>query len=199
MLAQGTPTCEPLLAEAEAHYVSLEFKEAERLVRTCLTETAAQEGEAQQAYRLLALVKLRQDDLPEAKQAVLRLLSISFDYEPDAVQDPPAYVALVTSVKDQLRVAQSADPDSSATARPPREAEPETPPEILIAQSNSPEDAPPPDVRVPVRENNGTRRWLMIGGGALAVGLAAVLLTSGGSPSTSPGGAALPPPPGFPR
>ena len=206
-LAQESAQCDSLLEEAEQQYVSLAFVEAENFVRDCLALSDVEDEEALKAYRLLALVNLRQDDLSEAKEAVLRLLGISFDYTPDAVQDPPAYVALVTSVKDQLRVARSSPTDSVRVAALPPEdpasdAEPDTGADIQIVRNdpNPPEDTVPTATRVPTRKKSGVTRWLMIGGGVLAAGLVAVMLTSGDSPSGSTGGSTpLPPPPSFPR
>ncbi len=135
--AQPPPPCEPLLAAAEARYVNREFAEAETLVRACLAQPESDE-EALHAYRLLALVFIRQDDLSEAKQAILRLLGVSFEYEPDPVQDPPAYVALVTSIKEQLRIEEERlPPPDSARATPPAPAvvEPEPEPEPIVAPS----------------------------------------------------------------
>lgn len=203
VVAQADAQCESLLAAAEERYESLEFAEAEGLVRDCLDQPGLGDGEAVQAYRLLALLFLQQDNFPEAKQAVLRLLGVSFEYVPDPVQDPPTYVALVTSVKDQLRVERvaTASPDS-ARALPPTEAtEPEAEPDIQIVRTtpDPPDETVPNLGRVPVPAKSGFSKWLLIGGGVVAASLTAVLLTSGGSSPTAPAGDPLPPPPSFPR
>lgn len=203
VLAQ-VPPCESALTEAEDLYVGLAFAEAERLVRACLAQSAISNDEALRAYRLLALLHLRQDELSEAKQAVLRLLGISFEYEPDPVQEPPAYVALVASVKDQLRVEQVVPSDSVRVASVPPQGDASedagTPPvQIVRTPPTPPEDDLPEIGRPAPQKNTGVRRWLLIGGGVLAAGLAAVLLTSGDPPSGSTGTNPLPPPPAFPR
>ena len=185
--AQEAPACDTLLAEAEELYVGRNFSEAESRVRACLRAPDLADEYALQAFRLLALVFLRQDDLPEARQAVVRLLGVSFAYEPDPVQDPPAYVALVASVKEQLQVEGIAADSARAL----------TEPGILIVDRAPPEDEASP---APVRRERGIGRWLLLGGGVVAASLVAVLLTSGGDgASPPPGTQPLPPPPSFPR
>lgn len=175
--AQEAPTCDALLAEADGLYVERDFTGAEARIRACLRTPGLTDEVALRAFRLLALVFLRQDDLPEARQAVVRLLGVSFAYEPDPIQDPPAYVALVASVKEQLGV--------DAVAADTIQAAPDvTEPGILIV------DRAPPDeevaARPPVQRERGIGRWLLLGGGAVAAGLVAVLLTSGGGDSGGP-------------
>lgn len=203
VLAQTTQPCDSLLEAAEERYIQREFADAEALVRTCLSQPDLDDAEAQRAHRQLALIHLRQDDLAEAKQAVLRLFGVSFEYAPDPVRDPPAYVALVASIKEQLRVEQMRAPTDSAQVGPPVAQAPPSAPEtdVRIVQSEAdPSEGPAPSVeRAPEREERGFVRWLLIGGGALAAGVAAVMLTSGDSPSSPSGGDPFPPPPAFPR
>lgn len=103
-VVQPRAPCDSLLAAAERHYVNQDFDRAEPLTTECLARRDVTDAAAIAAHRLRALIYLRQDDLEDAKQAVIRLLGVSFDYEPDPVQDLPAYVALVHSIKEQLRV-----------------------------------------------------------------------------------------------
>lgn len=174
-LAQGAAPCDTLLVQAEERYVERDFAEAEGFLRTCLDQADPSEEQAIRAFRLLALVFLRQDALTEAREAVVRLLGTSFAYEPDPVQDPPAYVALVGSVKEQLRVEGVAATDS------------------LPALGG-------PVVETEERSGGGVVRWLLLGGGAVAAGLVAVLLSGGdGGPSGPTGSSPLPPPPSLPR
>ena len=202
-LAQDVPPCESLLAAAEERYVQLEFAEAESLVRACLAQPTLQTPEAVGSYRLLTLVFLRQDELPEAKRIVLQLLSTDPEYEPSSTTDPPDFVALVTSVK-QILLADRAlpPPDSSRVARPPAEDEASEPaPDILIVQRDPdpPEEPVLTAERVPARERSGLTKWLLIGGGVVAASVAAIVLTSGGSADAPPGDDPFPPPPAFPR
>lgn len=115
-----TSDCAALLGAAHDAYVDRAFADAEALARRCLDTPETEAEAALRAYRLLALVHLQRGELAEAKLAVVRLLATSFDYEPDPVLDPPAYVALVTSVKEQLRVEAPPEvrPDTMGTAQP---------------------------------------------------------------------------------
>ncbi len=100
-------SCVVALAEARERYVRQEFASVEALVGTCVAWPGASAAQAQQAYRLLALSFIRQDLIREAQTTVVKLLGVAYDYEPDPVQDPPVYVALVASVKAQVRVTSS--------------------------------------------------------------------------------------------
>lgn len=201
-LAQAPASCDPLLSTAEERYVQREFAEAEALVRACLAQAERADADAIASYRLLALIALRQDDLPSAERAVQQLLSVAPDYTSDPVQDPPAYVDLVTVVAERLP-ADPAPPADSLRAIPSApqadiaEADPEI--EIVRTDPDPPEDPIPTAERAPARERSGITRWLMIGGGVVAASVAAVLLASGGSSSPPSGGTPLPPPPPFPN
>lgn len=131
--AQAPPPCDPLLAAAEGRYVKREFAEAETLVRACLAQNERSDEAAVLAYRLLALIALRQDDLPEAKRAVLQIVGVSFEYEPDPVQDPPSFVALVKTIKGQLRKEQARPLSHDSTRVAPPEREPEPTPRVPSA------------------------------------------------------------------
>ncbi len=185
--AQADASCERLLATAEERYVMREFEEARALAQTCLTRQDSADGSDVQAYRLLALVALRLGQRDEAERVARRLLSASPAYVPDPVQDPPAYVDLLTSV-GATGLAEEAAP----------EAEPETEVEI-VRSSPEPGEPPPPVAEPPAERRGGIARWLLVGGGVVAAGVAAVLLTSGGSSGAPAGDAPLPPPPAFPR
>lgn len=201
VVAQTPAPCEPLLSAAEERYVQREFAEAEALVRACLAQAERTDAEAVQSYRLLALIALRQDNSLAAERAVRQLLSVAPDYTPDPVQDPPAYVRLVTSVEERLREEPVALPADSVQAVPPAPqadvAEPEV--EIVRTDPDPPEDPVPTAERASRREGSGITRWLLIGGGVVVAGVAAVLLTAGGSSPPPSGGAPLPPPPPFPN
>lgn len=200
-LAQEPAPCEDLLRTADEQYVQREYAEAETLVRACLAQGDVEDAQALQAYRLLTLIFLRQDDLPEARQAVVRMLGVSYEYDPDPVQDPPAYVALVASVKEQLRVSGAPVAADSSRIAPvvPEAGVPD--PAVQIVQANpepTEEDGEAGEQEAP-RSRNGIVKWLLVGGGAVVAGVAAVLLTSGGSSSAPPGDTPLPLPPAFPR
>jgi protein TonB len=103
--AQPAPeSCPSRLAAARGSYQAQRFDAAEELLRDCLDRRGLPPEEMTEGYRLLALIYLRQDLLREAQETVLKHLAWSFDYEPDEIQDPPLYVALVRAVKQQLEV-----------------------------------------------------------------------------------------------
>lgn len=134
--------CKTLLAVAQEHYVEQRFAEAETAVHTCLGRPYLAPDDALSSYRLLTLLHLRQEQLTEAKHAVLQLLKVSFDYEPDPVADPPAFTALVEIVRDQLRV------DTVAATEPPcacDDAESDEPP--LLASNGPSTGAPSSDTK----------------------------------------------------
>lgn len=101
--AQSDP-CSEALADAERRYQEQDYAAVEPAVSACIYSAEAEAAEVQEAYRLLALSLLRQGQFPEARLTVVNLLGVNYDYEPDAVYDPPSYVSLVTAVKEQLRV-----------------------------------------------------------------------------------------------
>ena len=116
--AQSSPNCDTLLPSAHAYYIDQQFEVAERAVRDCVSQPALDDAQAQDAYRLLALVHLRQARLPEAEQAVTQLLDVSSDYTPDAVLDPPAYVALVGTIREQHTASAPTEPWSPSSDEP---------------------------------------------------------------------------------
>jgi len=204
--AQEVPTCEALLAESLDLYVAQEFTASEELIRSCLSQPQISDAEALRAYRLLALVSLRQDDLPQASQAVLRLLGFSFEYEPDPILDPPIFLSLVAAIKDQIRLDREQlthlDPTRPVTpAAGLEDAEVRVDPDVEIVRPRLEHDEPPVPIaeRAEPRTRNGITRWLLIGGGVVAAGVAGIVLSGGGSSDGPPGGGLLPPPPSFPR
>lgn len=125
----GSPSpspCSPGLELAEQRYVEADYSAAELLALNCAYHPEADSAQRQQAYRLLALSSIKQGLLVEAQQAVIRLLGVDFGYEPDVVRDPPAYVALVASVKDQLRVVAQEEQEQEEVSAPVRLDEPGT-------------------------------------------------------------------------
>jgi hypothetical protein len=204
--AQEAPPCEALLEESQDLYVAREFTASEDLIRSCLSQPQISDSEALRAYRLLALVLLRQDDLPQASQAVLRLLGFSFEYEPDPILDPPIFVSLVAAVKDQIRLdrEQLTHLDPARPTTPTARAEDGVAPidpDVRIVRPRPERGEPPVPIaeRAEPRTRNGIPRWLLIGGGVVVAGVAGIMLSGGGSSDGPPAGGPLPPPPSFPR
>lgn len=121
-VAQPAPEpCETVLAEAERHYLEADYASVEPYVVECVYRPGVTAQQLQQAYRLLALSYIKQDQLAEAQVTIVKLFGVDYGYEADPVQDPPLYVALVSAVKDQLRV--EAD-EAAAVAAAVRERPP---------------------------------------------------------------------------
>jgi hypothetical protein len=153
-----TTSCEARLIWAHEHYVDQRFSEAEASARACLAQPNVDADAAIEAHRLLALIHLRQDDLAEAKREVIKLLSISFDYAPDPILDPPTYAALVEAVRNQLRV------DPEAPRQPsPAAPQPEPPADDAIVDV-----APgaPTGARTPLRAARGIHLGFTLGAGS---------------------------------
>jgi hypothetical protein len=172
--AQGQTAlvCERALAAAEEQYLDAEYNEALRLVSACLNQSNIPKQQAVSAYRLLALIHLKQDALDSARAAVVNLLGIDPTYTADPVNSPPAYVSLVAIVQRDL--ASRTDEASGADG--------------ASSESN----------RTPFFRRTST--WvggLLVGGG---VTTALVLLGGGSSGGNGPpsGPAPLPGPPGTP-
>lgn len=117
--AQTPPAgaCETLLDEAQARYVDLDFAPVEALVLSCVLRPETALEDRRRGYRLLTLSFLRQELMRDARGAALRLLDADPAYAPDPVQDPPDYVALVQTLRDQLSV--TALPMTDGTSRVP--------------------------------------------------------------------------------
>ena len=101
---QTESSCGRAIAEAQSQYQSGNFNESIQLLYECLIRKDVRDENVVQAYRLLTLSYLQEENLNKAKLTIVRLLEEVPDYTPDAVQDPPSYVALVKSVKKQLEV-----------------------------------------------------------------------------------------------
>lgn len=100
---QPSNVCEQALATAEEQYLDAEYENALQLVSSCLDREDISEEQAVSAYRQLALIHLKQDSLNRARSAIVNLLGVDSDYTADPVQNPPAYVSLVTIVKQDLQ------------------------------------------------------------------------------------------------
>ncbi len=102
LLAQNVGQCEEEINRAEEHYRDGEFEEAELLLLPCLDEAMMSDELAVRGYRILAQSQLQTGNIAGARRAVLRVFARDPDYRTDPVQDPPAYQALVETVRQQL-------------------------------------------------------------------------------------------------
>jgi hypothetical protein len=115
--AQDGALCTRVLDTAAEQYLEGAYGEAMRFVSSCLNQAVVPDSQAVAAYRLLALIHLKQDELDSARAAVVNLLGLQPDYTADPVANPPSYVSLVSLVRRDLEGAQQAAAD--APDRPP--------------------------------------------------------------------------------
>lgn len=112
-----TTDCAAAYAEAEARYVERAFAAVVSSLAPCLDGSRA----TIPAYRLVALSELRQGRIVDAKLTVLRMLTLSPAYRPDRIQDPPTYVALVETVRDEIGSFSQAEMEAAVAAQGPWE------------------------------------------------------------------------------
>jgi hypothetical protein len=156
---QASDVCDRALAAADDQYRDAEYEEALRLVSACLNQSNRSEEQSLGAYRRLALIHLKRDELDQARAAVVNLLGVDATYEADPVANPPAYVSLVSVVKENLQQA------------PPTDT-------TLVAE---------PSGRKPFFRRTST--WVLLGGVLVGGGVAAAVAGGGGgggSGSSSP-------------
>ena len=96
------PGCSRALALADSQYAERAYAAVEPLLLDCFTDRAATPLETQRAYRLLALTDIKRGRLPQARQAVARLLYADGAYQADPLVDLPVYVDLVADVRKEL-------------------------------------------------------------------------------------------------
>ena len=100
---QEAPPCDSLVTEAQDRYLNGAYDEAIQQVSLCLDRSDVKADVAVRAYRLMSLAYLRQDELDAAREAIVNLLGVAPEYEPDPVQDPPTYVSMVAIVKQEIQ------------------------------------------------------------------------------------------------
>jgi hypothetical protein len=173
--AQKSVVCERALDAADDQYLDAEYEEALRLVSACLNQSDIPDEQAVSAYRLLALIHLKQDELESARAAVVNLLGIEPTYEADPVNSPPAYVSLVSIVQRDLQRTAEEQAATAASSEP---------------------------ARTPFFRRTST--WITMGGILVGSGVATYFVmegggTSGGGGTPPPAGPGpLPVPPGAP-
>jgi hypothetical protein len=116
--AQSSAVCDRALAAAEDQYREAEYEEALRLAAACLNQKERAPAQAVAAYRMLALIHLKRDELDQARTAVVSLLGIDPTYEADPVTNPPAYVSLVSIVQRDLQSPRTAQAPAEPTRTP---------------------------------------------------------------------------------
>ena len=86
--------------DADQKYKTGNFEEAIKTVETCIINF--DEEQKVQAYRLIAKSELEQDNDSAANMAVMKLLNINSNYQPDYLSDPPKFVKIISLVKAKM-------------------------------------------------------------------------------------------------
>lgn len=110
-----TTDCATAYAVAEVRYVERAFSAVVSSLAPCLDGSRA----TIPAYRLVALSELRQGQIVQAKLTILRMLTLSPAYRPNRIQDPPTYVALVETVRDEIAAFSQAELEAAVAAQGP--------------------------------------------------------------------------------
>lgn len=102
VFGQDRESCGIAVENAETYYRDGDFEDAVRLLEPCIDSGQIPDDLIVPGHRYMALARLQLGDIAGARLAVLRMVAREPAYEADAVQDPPAYQALVRTVRDQL-------------------------------------------------------------------------------------------------
>lgn len=100
LLAQDK--CETALANARRSYANGRYDQAIATLQPCLQSNRLPAVEQVGGFRLVALCYLSKDNRVSASNTVKQLLNFKRDYQPDAAQDPKAYVDLVKKTRKEL-------------------------------------------------------------------------------------------------
>lgn len=169
--AQDGSVCERVLPTADDHYLNGDYEEALRFVSSCLNQEERSTAQTVEAYRLLALIHLKRDELDRARAAVVNLLGADSSYTADPVDSPPAYVSLVSIVQRDLQEQEEAE----AAEQTPFFRRTST----WLTMSG-------------ILVGSGVATYFAVGGGGDSGG-------GGGDPGPPPGPGSLPVPPGAPN
>lgn len=101
--ASQTPSpCDTVLVRAETAFFDGAFGETIRLLTPCAAPDAPRPPSTAM-YRLLSMAFMNDGDAGGARRTISDLLIQHPAYEADPVQDPPAYVVLVSAIREQLQ------------------------------------------------------------------------------------------------
>lgn len=163
--------CEKELAEAEAQYQLGRLEEAIASVNRCLNKSEIGTAERERCYLLLGKANHANSLLDSAKTYLRKLLELIPSWRPDPENESPSFQQLAAEVIREFEVARQAREQEAKPALP---------------QETKPESKPP---------SGGNKKWLWVGGGALAAGTAVFLISRGNDNPP----ARLPDPPAVPR
>ena len=189
-LAQEEVDCETVLVQAEEQYNVGQFDVVIGRINACLEQGAIPEEDLPKAHRMLSHCYLGKQLADQAREAIRKLLELAPNYQPDPIQDLPAFTELIEEMKAEMDTEE--DPPQLVVRQDPPETEREGAPPVVVPTK---------------QKRSGGTRWLVIGGAAVAAGVLAAVLAGGGGggngdgpPNTPPptGPGALPMPPALP-
>ena len=97
----GQDTCADLLTRAEQNYFEGRFDETISLVKSCLSQGNPDQSSLFRAYKILAQAYLAKNNPEAANKIVSKILEINPDYNPTIETDPPPFVELVNSIRQE--------------------------------------------------------------------------------------------------
>ena len=101
LISSADYQCDEHVVDAQAQYVAANYDGVLNLLHGCLNEPGLSAPVALRTHRLAALTHMKRDDMDAAHATIQALLVNVPDYRADAVQDVPAYVALVDLVREK--------------------------------------------------------------------------------------------------
>ena len=183
--------CQQELGQANAMYTTGRFDEAITRIDACLEKEGLSDVERRTAYRLKGLCFIGKGIEVDAKASVRRLMELFPNYQPDPIQDPPDFVAMVNEVRAEIDRDLAAEETQVDEVPPSDEAPPVTQP------ANDPVQEPVAEAAK--KKKKGAGRFVLIGAG-VAVAVGAALLISGPDPDPDPsGGVEISEPPPLPN
>ena len=104
--AVAQDSCTELLQQAEQNYYEGNFDVSISFVRECLKTGNQTQDEKIWAYKILAQTYLAKNNPDAARQIIKKILEIQPDYAPTIAENPPPYVDMVNSLKQEQAVLQ---------------------------------------------------------------------------------------------
>jgi hypothetical protein len=101
--AAAQDQCAQEMAEAREKYNNGDFSTAIAVLGNCLRKSGLTPTEKKQAYELLALIHVANDDTVQAKRVLQELWKVEPNYNPNLVEEAPAlFIRLALATKPNL-------------------------------------------------------------------------------------------------
>jgi len=166
--AQAQGQCDRELTEAEAKFQVGKLNEAIAQTLSCLEKSDLDTTARTRAYKLLGRAYYAIGLLNAAKENLQKLLELIPNWRPDPEKEGRSFQMMVDEIAKEME----------AKKQPPKPVQVDT------------------SVVAPPTKKSGSKKWLWIGGGALAAGTTAAFILFRGDEKAPP---RLPNPPDLPR